>query len=62
MDEDSVVKDRDWVLALERDLAFGEFMGEGGFVDGFEESGAESCVDFVGGVNDLAGEGIQGHV
>ena len=49
MEGDSVVEGRDGVLALVGDLAFGSFVGEGGFVDRFEQAGAEGAVDPVCG-------------
>ena len=58
LEEDSVVDDGNWVLAKVWDFAFGQFVGEGGFVDGFEQARTEGGVDFIGGVDDMAGQGV----
>jgi len=58
---DCLVEDGDDWLARKEEPAIGEFMSEDGFVDGFEEAGAEGGVDAICGVDNLSGDGVFGH-
>ena len=56
VDTDSVVDDWDIGLSAKGDLALCQFVAETGFVHRFQQAGAESLVDFEGGVDDLLGD------
>ena len=45
----------DGLLALDTQSAFLQFVGQRGFVDRFQEAGAQGCMYTIGGVHDLAG-------
>lgn len=55
-----VVDDRDGVLGQNAEAAPGEFPGEGGFVNGLEETWTEGGVNAESGVDDVAGDFVFG--
>jgi hypothetical protein len=54
-DNNAIVINGNPMLLKDGEAEFAEFVGEGIFVDFFEEAGAEGGVDLHGGANDLFG-------